>query len=292
MPRGLGCRAVAHQPPLRQRPGPFVNTRPPQSALREMRQHLTRPTTLGVLVGVALLAALVGPFDTADLLRPVPRFGYWLVMAGATYAAGYLAAELALRHRAARRMPRARPALAVLATALAVPPTVLAVNYATLGAVPSTAELPGFLGTLFAIAAVVAGLLHLAFGPPAKSPAVGPEASVTAPEASAAAPPPILDRMPLDRRGPLVALSVEDHYVRIRTTRGEALVLMRLGDAMREVGAVEGVQVHRSHWVALGQVRAARREGDRAMLTMAAGPEIPVSRSNVPALRAAGLLPR
>jgi DNA-binding LytR/AlgR family response regulator len=102
----------------------------------------------------------------------------------------------------------------------------------------------------------------------------------------------LLDRLPLDKRGPLVSISVEDHYVRVRTAQGEELLLMRLTDAIREVGASKGVQVHRSHWVALDAVRAARREGDRAILTMAHGPEIPVSRTNVPAIREAGLLPR
>jgi DNA-binding LytR/AlgR family response regulator len=42
--------------------------------------------------------------------------------------------------------------------------------------------------------------------------------------------------------------------------------------------------------VALKAVTAARREGDRAILTIVDGTEIPVSRSNVPGLREEGLL--
>lgn len=76
------------------------------------------------------------------------------------------------------------------------------------------------------------------------------------------------------------------------TTRGRASVLMRLVDAMREAGDVRGLQVHRSHWVALDQVTAARRVGDAAVLTLSTGAEVPVSRSRLPDLRAAGLLPR
>jgi DNA-binding LytR/AlgR family response regulator len=251
---------------------------------------MVRPATLAALAGVALLATLAGLFDSDAWLRPVPRFGYWLVMAGATYAAGCLAAGLVEQHHVAKRSPRTGAVVSALAVGVAVPPVVLVVNWALLGHPPRTEGLGGFLLSLFAIATVTGGLLQLADRP-------GTEVAVAAPAASLAPDlpppaPPILDRLPVDRRGALVAVSVEDHYVRIRTTAGEALVLMRLTDAMRETQGVPGLQVHRSHWVATGQVRAVRRRGDGAVLTMATGPEVPVSRAHLPALRTAGLLPR
>ena len=52
-----------------------------------------------------------------------------------------------------------------------------------------------------------------------------------------------------------------------------------------------GFQVHRSHWVSLAQVRSVRRDGARAVLTMSDGRDIPVSRSNIAAVKEAGLLP-
>ncbi len=85
---------------------------------------------------------------------------------------------------------------------------------------------------------------------------------------------------------------MEDHYVRIRTTKDEDMILMRLADAIKEVGATSGLQVHRSHWVSLDQVTAATRKGDGALLNMSSGPDIPVSRANVAAIKEAGLLPR
>lgn len=67
---------------------------------------------------------------------------------------------------------------------------------------------------------------------------------------------------------------------------------MRLGDAIREAAPEPGLQVHRSHWVAIAAVTAARREGDRAVLSLSHGGDIPASRSHIPALKEAGLLPR
>jgi hypothetical protein len=248
---------------------------------------MVRPATWAALSGVALLAALVGPFDTGERLRPLPRFGYWLAMAVATWSAGYVASEALLRCWDARRAPGVRRIAGVLVVGVVIPPVVLAVNAAALGEPAWTDGVAVFLLQLSGIAVLVGWLLQMVDRP------AGPDGTDAAPTAAGAAPkpPPILDRLARDRRGALVALSVEDHYVRIRTERGEGLVLMRLGDAMRETGDTPGIRVHRSHWVATEQVRAVRRRGDGALLTMAAGPDIPVSRAHVPALRAAGLLP-
>jgi DNA-binding LytR/AlgR family response regulator len=114
-----------------------------------------------------------------------------------------------------------------------------------------------------------------------------------APEpAPSAAPPPrarFLDRLPEKiRGGALYALEAEDHYLRAHTSKGADLILMRMADAEAELEGVEGLRVHRSWWVARAGVTAARREGDRIILTLKSGVEAPVSRANVSAVRAAG----
>ena len=95
----------------------------------------------------------------------------------------------------------------------------------------------------------------------------------------------------MGKRSALIALSGEDHYTRVRTTRGEEMVLLRPTDAMRETGDIPGGRVHRSHRLAWGAVRGATRTGDRAILTMPHGDDIPVSRAHIPPIREAGLLP-
>ena len=80
--------------------------------------------------------------------------------------------------------------------------------------------------------------------------------------------------------------------MRVRTTKGEEMILMRLADAIREVGVTPGAQVHRSHWAAFDQVAAVTRDGDRAVLQMTIGGDIPVSRRHIPTIKEAGLLPR
>ena len=63
---------------------------------------------------------------------------------------------------------------------------------------------------------------------------------------------------PLSGAARILALSMEDHYVRVFTDAGESLILLRLSDAMTEVQDVPGLQIHRSHWVATRAVRSDR----------------------------------
>ena len=99
-----------------------------------------------------------------------------------------------------------------------------------------------------------------------------------------------LQRLPVRFRGAdLWAISSEDHYLRVHTDRGEELILMRLADAIRELGEDNGLQTHRSWWVAKQGVADSRRENGKLYLVLKSGKEAPVSRTYQPNVRAAGL---
>jgi len=252
-----------------------VSDRHPQSTLREWRAHISQPLAPALLGGVGLLLGLAGPFETLDHLSIVPRVIYWIWLVAACYSAGFFASSL----QPIRHPSWAYITAAGAATGAAVSILVLLTNLIVFQHLPEWRALPEFVATLFAVCWIVTGLLHLLglhFAPQEQAISLSP---------------PILDRLPFNKRGALVALSVEDHYVRIQTVNGEEMVLMRLGDAIRETGDTDGAQVHRSHWVAWTQVVSAKRKGDRAILTMATGQEIPVSRANLAKIKEAGLLP-
>jgi hypothetical protein len=77
----------------------------------------------------------------------------------------------------------------------------------------------------------------------------------------------------------LVALSAELHYLRVYTTQGEALILFPFGRAVEALRNANGIQVHRSHWVALDRVEAVVTRDGRAFCKMVGGLSLPVSRS-------------
>ena len=86
-------------------------------------------------------------------------------------------------------------------------------------------------------------------------------------------------------RARLVAVEAEDHYLRIRTEAGSALILMRLGDALEALSGLDGFRTHRSWWVARTAVEAARWKGGRGVLTLSDGASAPVSRTYAAALK-------
>ena len=86
-----------------------------------------------------------------------------------------------------------------------------------------------------------------------------------------------LKRLPIEFHGAtLYAVSSEDHYLRIHTDRGETLILMRLADALRELESADGMQTHRSWWVAR---RGIAKMTGKQSLTLKSGREVPIARS-------------
>jgi len=95
---------------------------------------------------------------------------------------------------------------------------------------------------------------------------------------AAEAPERLLSRLPLTMRGQILCLEMEDHYVRVHTDRGSALVLLRLSDAIAEAqSSVPGQQVHRSWWVADQAIERFERVGRTAQLHLSCGLTAPVS---------------
>lgn len=115
------------------------------------------------------------------------------------------------------------------------------------------------------------------------------------PERPAAAPappppeplsPPILRRLPGALQGDLLFLQAEDHYVRVATTAGQALVHSRFTDAIAAAHPVEGVQVHRSFWVACTAIAELQKTGGAYSARLTDGTVLPVSRTYLTNIRA------
>ena len=76
----------------------------------------------------------------------------------------------------------------------------------------------------------------------------------------------------------------------VTTDAGRFSLLMRFADAMAELDGVDGVQVHRSYWVARKAVEGAVRRNGRHYVTLIDGSEVPVSRSYRRNAESAGLI--
>ncbi len=77
----------------------------------------------------------------------------------------------------------------------------------------------------------------------------------------------------------LRALKSDGHYLKVYTDLGDELILMRLKDAIAETTPVEGMQVHRSWWIAREAVQDRRSNDGRLELRLDDETWVPVSRS-------------
>ena len=237
-----------------------------------------------IAMAVGLFLALSGAFGTIELAL-WRRLAYWLVlMTAGTFIGGAIARLFFPRDDPpgpARRL-WLNGLLASLAMSVPFTGVVWLGSRLILGGDMPLSRLPWLFLPVFMVALVMTALNTLV------------ERQRTALALAAAAPAPpkpvkFLERLPLRLRGAeLWAVEAEDHYLRLHTSRGQDLILLRLADAVAELDGLEGAQVHRSWWVARAALTAVRRGDGRATLTLPDGAQVPVSRTYAKALREAG----
>jgi len=91
--------------------------------------------------------------------------------------------------------------------------------------------------------------------------------------------------LPADKRGEVWLISAADHYVEIFTDHGRHLRRMTMKAAVERAGAKDGLQVHRSHWVAFEAMLSMKKDGERFFLSLRSGQQVPVSRKQVKQVR-------
>jgi DNA-binding LytR/AlgR family response regulator len=232
-----------------------------------------RGIAVAVLAGIFLTIA--GAFGTAELPW-APRLTYWMVLMGLGYFWGSFVARFFFRGR--RRTGNLW--LNGLAATLVMSAPFTVVVWATSAAMfgePHVANLPYMFLPVASVSGALTAINMLIETRRSAMTAGGPQ------------PAKFLERLPLKLRGAEVwAVEAEDHYLRLHTSKGQDLILLRLADAVAELEGIEGAQVHRSWWVARDAITDAKRGDGRATLTLRDGAEVPVSRTYAGLLRERG----
>ena len=264
-------------------------------AIREWSgTRLVYLNVISFLVTVALLVYL-GPFGTWALLPVSERLPFWLTTVGANWIVGYIAFSVtSLKFRERGWSAWAGFVLAAAVAALPGTGTVWLAVAVYLDYRPSSVSgVAGLYGQVFVLHLIIGSLVfrlidgamrrrgvEVELPPSDESAELAPR---PAPEAA------LLARLPARSRAELLHLRMQDHYVEVHTAAGSEMLLLRFRDALSEVEGVNGLQVHRSHWVARKAVAGVeRRGGGRITLRLVNGSRVPVSRSFAPLLRSRG----
>ena len=247
------------------------------AALKTSAKSLLQYALIIVVMGAVF--SFLGIYDS-DTMSPRASFGFWT----ATMAAGGLAMLLVEPWVFGRLLRDRHPALqlSVIATLISLPLTIAIAGFNTsfrFDLHPVNWLLQFFSVLMIAIIIVVGNYAfkHVRSGTTARDPGPSPIGG-------------FLERLPLRYRdAELYAVSSEGHYLRIHTNRGEEMILMRLSDAVRELAEADGLQVHRSWWVAKAGIADVKSRNGQRTLILKSGNKAPVSRTFVKALKEAGL---
>jgi len=232
---------------------------------------------LVVTLVAASFLAFAGAFSSARATLPV-RFGYWLGL----MVVGWLWGGFVSRFVFGRIGGPGRLWLRVAASSLA-----LAVPYSVVVGVTTHLVLGSNFDDPLQIADLLVSVIVVTTVMVTINVLV--DRGLEGVTSASSEPAKFLERLPLKLRGAEIwAVEAEDHYLRLHTSKGQDLILMRLSDAIAELQGIEGAQVHRSWWVARDAIVEAARGDGRATLTLKDGAEAPVSRTHARLLRERG----
>jgi hypothetical protein len=230
--------------------------------------------SLAVTLAAGVFLAIAGAFGTGDAPLIV-RFAYWLPVMLLGWAWGVAISRFFFRSGRIGERLWLRVALSSLVMAAPITAVVIIVGRLVFGRTYASAPWPQLLAYVVVVC-IVMMLINIA---------VDRQAITKASDQ----PPKFLERLPLKLRGAEVwAVEAEDHYLRLHTSKGQDLILMRLSDAIAELDGIEGAQVHRSWWIARDAITGAERGDGRATLTLKDGAQAPVSRTYARLLRERG----
>lgn len=227
-----------------------------------------------ISIAMATFLSLTSALDSGMLPAGV-RLGYWLtVMLGGTLAT-QIASLAVCRFNLD---PLLEAIVLFIASTPGIVVTVWALTALYMGQALQPSNLPGFVVPVAVVTAAMS-VLHYLFNRRPRQSHVFPHA-LNRLEADQEPGGALRRRLPFKYRdADIYALSAEDHYLRVHTSAGEALVLMRLYDAIRELDGIEGSQTHRSWWVAKRAIAGFTKRNGRAGLTLNNGLNVPVSRA-------------
>ena len=254
-------------------PAGFVNDNQSRAVWADLLRFLCTRRSLTLLAMVAVMAGILGPFGTYSDFSLIERQIYWAFIVLVTVPVGHLALAITGRYLGFADWPAPVHIMAV--SAIAAAPVSICVLLLGLGFGFSVNLGAG--AELYVQSAAIIFFVCCLF-------------AVAEAKDAQRGDPELLARLPGAKRGRLIRLAAQDHYVEVVTTCGTTLLAMRFRDAMAEAGAEPGVQIHRSHWVALRAVSGCKKGSGRARLALIDGSELPIGRTFRAGLKARGVL--
>ena len=248
-------------------------------ALADWARYVLSPVAIFAFLAGSVLTTLTGPFGTYLSMTWLERGAYWCSLIGASIILS-LTIQRFVDMRWSDQGFWVRSSITTVTFSVLFTGFIVFVNKITFGDTdPADLSLLWIFLIVLSVPVTVNPIIYFVLTMNGEEP---DETGPTLPR--------LFNRLPEPKVGKLLRVSVEDHYVNVTTERGSERLLMRFADALEELDASAGLQVHRSHRVAHDAVRGFRTDGSRTLLELADGSQVPVSRNYRQQAIDAGLL--
>ena len=236
--------------------------------------------TLSIWAVTSLLAVLPGPFGTFEAMSWTQLAIYWTSITTSSILLGYFAFALTRCVLGYEETTVSRMLTGVLGT-LFISTDVYALSHWVYGFSnegPSYFSLLGLVGFVFFSVILGRFMFTQAVVKTADENRPLPIQIVVPAPAEKPCEPRLFKRLPFGGHEQVYRLSANDHFVHVSTKTGVHEIRMRLRDAIQEMDHVDGMLVHRSHWVARDAMRSLIRAQGKVSVILTNGEHVPVSR--------------
>lgn len=232
--------------------------------------------TMSILAIASIAAILAGPFGTFDSMSWGERLVFWPLIVSSSIVLGYAAHAISRCFFGYAETLSSRIFTGLLGTFLVATDVYVIKRLLHAGEMTPYPVFLGWVGVVFYLVIAARSLFKSEV---AKTHATEDQAAATGQADRIRQVPRIVRHLPEAERSAVVRISANDHFVHIVTNALEYPVRMRLRDAIAETDGVEGVLVHRSHWVAVEAIVSMEKDAGKHFVRLTNGDRVPVSRS-------------
>ena len=261
-----------------------------QLTIREMTRQASSPRFWAGLLCVVCILTVSAPFSSAERFNGIQRFFYWGGIAISTYfCATFILFLVVSKLKRQGKSEIFSRVFASIAAGISVAALVFFIDTVVIG-------FDYFHWKAFVLLSINCILITLAISTmffivndalaKVDAPSTSASEAIPSPEVTVNSSP-FYQRLSKSLGTDVISLQAQDHYVDVRTTLGNELILIRLSDAIKELGEDAGLQVHRSWWVTTKHMVEQKRIDNKQYLVLSNGSEVPVSRTYSAGVKAA-----
>ncbi|MBL1240330.1 MAG: LytTR family transcriptional regulator [OCS116 cluster bacterium] len=230
-----------------------------------------------VIIGIiSLIVAQIAPYDTDGIGNFFARFAYWLTLCNVSWVA-WTTFEKFLVARLDWPFIFIGSLCGILMT-IPLLATIALINFIFLDNVISWPKMGSLWLQIFIVSQTIYALIYVVISQIIKSRKQVEHTS------------PAMPHFLKNIGGDLLYIKSEDHYLRIQTSAENKLILYKISDAIKQLDEshIEGMIIHRSHWVAKSAIKSHKKDGRKNLLILSNDDILPVSATYLKNLKAEG----